>query len=305
MSQTASIFLLSLVVSCVVCLPVTSEDNENLDAIKIKDESEWPFFKQDIENQRNKPEQQFETGMPNENGSDLPFNEIDPLENEELFEGDLKIPYELYKQYYLNEDNDKLKKRGAIRGTSRLWPSGVVYYYYDFSIDRPTGILIRQAMDDLEEKTCLRFLYSNDNSTVRIRFQRMLYDGCNSNFIGKMPDIYNPYFVQAINLGFGCNTKGIILHEIGHAIGFWHEQSRPDRDNYVKINWENVTKDYLLNFDKRNSWEVDHQASGYDYGSIMHYGMKFFVNPNCTNCTTIDVSNSEEYSRQGEPMIGQ
>ena len=81
------------------------------------------------------------------------------------------------------------------------------------------------------------------------------------------------------------------MHEIGHAIGLYHEHQRPDRDNYIKVHMENIAPIYRSEFEKYD-FEV---TTTYDFASIMHYPLNFFafhntssleVLPNVTNMTT-------------------
>ena len=63
-----------------------------------------------------------------------------------------------------------------------------------------------------------------------------------------------------------------MTHEIGHAIGFFHEQSRPDRDNYVTIHYENIEDDAYGEFKKHGAQMLTTNNIPYDHASIMHYG---------------------------------
>jgi hypothetical protein len=84
---------------------------------------------------------------------------------------------------------------------------------------------------------------------------------------------------QAFNIGS-------VVHEIGHALGFRHEHTRPDRDNWVTINEDNIESGAEGNFSIRNNNEG---FGYYDYDSIMHYSRIAFVDdPTGSGLTTID-----------------
>ena len=154
-------------------------------------------------------------------------------------------------------------------------------------------------MDHWEDHTCLRFTLRNgERDYVKYNNKER---ACWS-YIGKIGGD------QTINVFSDsrswCSFR-TIMHEIGHAIGFWQEQSRPDRDNYVRINWNNIEQSNQHNFMKQTNGDVDSRCSEYDYSSVMHYRTKTFVQRNCRCCQSIQVTNITAYRAQGSPTLGE
>ncbi|KAK3522944.1 hypothetical protein QTP86_009742, partial [Hemibagrus guttatus] len=81
---------------------------------------------------------------------------------------------------------------------------------------------------------------------------------------------------QAISIGKNCDKFGIVVHELGHVIGFWHEHTRPDRDDHVTIIRDNIQPGQEYNFLKMEPGEVNSLGEPYDFDSIMHYARNTF-----------------------------
>ena len=92
---------------------------------------------------------------------------------------------------------------------------------------------------------------------------------------------------QDLNLSRGCENYLTVTHEILHAAGVHHEQSRPDRDEFVKIHWKNIQKGAENNFMKMDAGTVLDNTP-YDYNSIMHYGGRDFGINNRTTISRVD-----------------
>ncbi|CAJ1378770.1 unnamed protein product [Effrenium voratum] len=71
-----------------------------------------------------------------------------------------------------------------------------------------------------------------------------------------------------------CLCVGTVIHELGHALGMNHEQSRPDRDQYVTVHWNNVRPGKEDNFELIEEMDT---SRPYDILSVMHYGRNAFA----------------------------
>lgn len=151
----------------------------------------------------------------------------------------------------------------ATRSLGGRWQNGIVYY----DLNNHTGSTrILEAIAHIEENTSIRFV-ARTNQTDYVRFDPS--SGC-SSWIGR---IGGAQYIRLNDPGclYGIGTT---VHEIFHALGFYHEQSRSDRNSYVTINWNNIRSGYEGNFQIAN-YAVD--IGSYNYDSLMHYGAYGFA----------------------------
>jgi len=193
------------------------------------------------------------------------------LENGEFFEGDM-----------MGIEIDTARGVPIIlSGAKILWPGGVVPYtitpdsYNATQITQiEAGLRLLENSTKIGDRYCTRFVpRTNEANWVRI------YNGggC-SSYVGKnigpgeqLLSLKKP----TIESPGTCLTPGIIAHEFIHALGLYHEQSRPDRDDFVNIYWDNIETVSAFNFNKYSSG-IDLLGFPYDYDSLMHYGSTSF-----------------------------
>jgi astacin len=180
-------------------------------------------------------------------------------EGRALVEGDIVV----------GESQDQAA-RGFARGTTGgHWPNGLVPYQIDASISSgATRQRIADAIAHWEEHTPLRFVARSQSDAAEhphyLNF--VTSSGCSSH-VGRIGG------QQRVWIGNACST-GNVIHEIGHAIGLYHEHTRPDRDGHLQVNWENIRDGKSHNFEQQ--LYGGEQLGAYDFGSIMHYGAYFF-----------------------------
>ncbi|KAH6934703.1 hypothetical protein HPB50_027218 [Hyalomma asiaticum] len=136
-----------------------------------------------------------------------------------------------------------------------------------FSENKKDKTLIESAIRQIEDNTCVKFVpYDYE---LRDYIYIVPLKGCYS-YVGRVRG------EQTVSLGKGCLYIGTIVHELLHALGFFHEHSRRDRDDYLQIFLNNVQPGFRNQFEKLHFYGRN-MLTGFDYNSIMLYGSTAFA----------------------------
>ncbi|MCO5203958.1 MAG: M12 family metallopeptidase [Anaerolineae bacterium] len=191
-----------------------------------------------------------------------------------VIEGDIIVPLDFFEP----------SSRSGF-GDTEFWPNGVVPFRFDDEVEADEEAAMLAAMAELESVANVDFVpRATQTNFITIR-----------DSTGNNSEVGMQGGEQVINI-FNWNVRFIMVHELMHALGFWHEQSRPDRDDYVTINLDNIDPANRHNFNRRDAATVyPKQAFGlgdaetYDFDSVMHYGQCAFAVGTCPPDTTLDV----------------
>lgn len=160
----------------------------------------------------------------------------------------------------LDEFNDQEGDQTPLRiSRPKVWPLAVIPYEISNDLDNPDRIL--KVLDYYNKNTSIKFIPRNNHQNY-LHFRTTL-ENCFAQlgFIGGKQDVA---------LSPSCGEIEI-LHEIMHALGFFHEQNREDRNQYLEINWRNIPEEFAINFKKIPNTILTGVDVEFDFESVMLY----------------------------------
>uniref|UniRef100_A0A665UBS5 Metalloendopeptidase n=1 Tax=Echeneis naucrates TaxID=173247 RepID=A0A665UBS5_ECHNA len=184
---------------------------------------------------------------------------------------------------YDNEQDrnaDQCTSRGCMWGKSSDGKVYVPYVIASHYSSRERSI-IERGLQSFTDVSCIRFIRrSNQRDYLSIQS----HNGCYS-YVGRRG------YAQTLSLDRrGCLYHSTVQHELLHALGFNHEQCRSDRDQHIRILWENIQSGLEYAFDKLNTLNLN---TPYDYNSVMQYHRYAFSGNNKPTMVPIPNANVE------------
>jgi len=124
----------------------------------------------------------------------------------------------------------------------KLWPKGIIPYIIKEDILQVQKEALGNLFKELKDETSIQFVQFNPSKHKHYVEFLAGEEHCLAQ-VGYLNDN------SKVTLSPGCGYPEM-CHEIFHVIGLFHEQNRFDRDNHVKILWENIEEDYWSQFEK-------------------------------------------------------
>lgn len=181
-----------------------------------------------------------------------------------------------------------------------LWPQGSIPFEIDDSIkDNPLQVdTIKKVVNSLNEWAKLNIHPRQEGEKNYVLFKRGTQH-CYAN-IGFRLGVTN------VSLSAGCGEKEI-FHEFFHVLGFFHEQNRTDRDNFIQILWENIDEENWSQFEKfsTKSYPLAFQnlnSIPFTFDSIMLYDSQAFSNTSDYSMVRTDGTPFSVSSRRPTPI---